>query len=394
MQQNKSVRTILVPTVGRSDFGIGRQIMERIAATPGLRYELLVSGAHLSTASGMTVRELEAEGRPIGGRILLPDSHGSEAATSAAMGVALAGAAAFLSESRPDMMLLIGDRFEMFAIAAAAVPLNIPLAHVHGGEVSFGSTDEVFRHAITKMAHLHFPTTAEYAARIERMGEEPWRVTVAGAPSLDNVRLATLPSRQELSQRFGLPLDEPPLLVTYHPVTRRPGEAERQVEALLGALAQISRPVVITAPNADAGSDVIRREIERFVVQHQRSWLVESFGSLNYLAMLRESAAMVGNSSSGLIETPAFELPTVNIGDRQEGRTRGRNVIDVEASTEAILAGMRQALDPVFRSGLSGMANPYGDGHAAERIVEVLAKVEFGARLIVKRFYDGSGGAA
>ncbi len=394
MQGSKPVRTILIPTVGRSDFGIGRQVMDRIGQTPGLSYRLLVSGAHLSAASGMTVRELEAEGRPIAARIPLPDSHGSEAATSAAMGAALAGAAAYLAENRPDMMLLIGDRFEMFAIAAAAVPLNIPLVHVHGGEVSFGSTDEVFRHAITKMAHLHFPTTEEYAARIVRMGEEPWRVTVAGAPSLDNVRLAALPTREELSRRFSLPLDQPPLLVTYHPVTRQPGEAERQICALLDAMAEIDRPIVITAPNADAGSDIIRREIEGFVARRPRTWLVESFGSLNYLAMLREAAAMVGNSSSGLIETPAFELPTVNIGGRQEGRTRGRNVIDVEATSTAISAGIRKALDPSFRSNLAGMTNPYGDGHASERIAEVLASVPLDARLITKRFYDGSGGVA
>lgn len=389
MHGKKPTRSILIPTVGRSDFGIARQIMNRIAHTPGMTYSLLVSGAHLSEAGGMTVREIEAESRPIAGRIPLPDSHESEAATAVAMGAALSGAAQYLAERQPDMMLIIGDRFEMAAIASAAVPFNIPLAHVHGGEVSSGAIDDVFRHAITKMSHLHFAATEEYARRIVRMGEEPWRVRVSGAPALDNLRLAELPDRRTLAERFRLDLSRPPIIVTFHPVTRQPGEAGRQVEALIAALRRFDRPVVVTAPNADAESGLIRTALLRFVESRPNARFVESFGALNYLAMLREAAAVVGNSSSGLIEAPAFCLPTVNIGDRQSGRTRAASVIDVRAEADAIADAIAKALDPAFRSSLVGMANPYGDGHAAERIVEVLQAVPLDERLKAKPFYDG-----
>jgi UDP-hydrolysing UDP-N-acetyl-D-glucosamine 2-epimerase len=388
-EKDNFLRTILVATVGRSDFGIYRQVLNRIAATPGLRYELLVSGAHLSSKSGETVTEIEAENRPIAAKIPLPETGDTQSAMASAMGVALSGTAALFSTKRPDLLLVAGDRFEMFAIAAAAVPFNIPIAHIHGGEVSFGAIDEVFRHAITKMAHLHFPATADYAARLLRMGEEPWRVTVTGAPGLDNVRLETLPDRAELSRRFSIPLDRPPLLITFHPVTRQAEDAVRQIRAVLDALRRIDVPVVFTAPNADAGADLVRREIAGFLKERPQSWLVENFGALNYLAMLRESAAMAGNSSSGLVEGPAFKIPVVNIGDRQQGRTRASNIIDVAADAEAIFAGIQRALDPAFRAGLADMINPYGDGHASEKIAAVLASAELDARLLVKRFYDG-----
>jgi UDP-hydrolysing UDP-N-acetyl-D-glucosamine 2-epimerase len=381
-------RNILVITVGRSDYGISRQILDRISETEGLEYSLLVSGAHLSEAGGYTVREIELDNRPISAQVPLPDTHGSAAAMAHAMAAALSGAAAHFSLNRPDIVLVIGDRFEAFAIAAATVPFNLPLAHVHGGEVSFGAIDESFRHAITKMSHVHFAATREYANRIIQMGEEPWRVHLSGAPSLDNLRRAVLPTRDELEERFKLDLHRPPLLVTFHPVTRQMDQARKQIQNLLNALRQFDIPIVITAPNADNGSDLIRAELNQFAAERHSVTLIETFGSLNYLAMLRESAAMIGNSSSGLIETPAFILPTVNIGDRQEGRTRASNVIDVNAETGDIAAGLRKALSPEFRQSLVGLVNPYGQGVASDIIVDVLAKLDVDQRLLSKRFHD------
>jgi UDP-hydrolysing UDP-N-acetyl-D-glucosamine 2-epimerase len=382
------MRSILAVTVGRSDFGIYRPVLDAMAASPMLDYRLLVSGAHLSKAAGGTIDEILKENRRIAATIPLPETSGGHAGMAVAMGAALSGAAEVFAAERPDILIVLGDRFEMFAIAAAAVPSNIPIAHIHGGELSFGAIDDVFRHAITKMAHLHFAATPDYAARIVRMGEEPWRVTVSGAPGLDNVRTAELPDREALAARFGIPLDRPPLLVTFHPVTRQVDEAAAQVSALLEALSQTDLPVVFTAPNADAGADAIRAEIARFRGSRSDVYVVENFGTLNYLAMLREAAAVVGNSSSGLIETPAFRVPTVNIGDRQLGRTRGANVIDVDATAPEILAGIGRALDPSFRASLARMANPYGDGHAAEKIIRVLETVPLDARLVAKRFHD------
>lgn len=383
------MRKILVVTVGRSDYSVYRSVMNRIAVEPELHYELLVTGGHLAARSGNTISEIISDSRPIAAKIPLPETLEDPSAMADAMGVAMSGAAQVLHENRPDILLVLGDRFEMFAVAAAAVPFNIPIAHIHGGELSFGAIDDVFRHAITKMSHLHFAATQDYADRIIRMGEEPWRVIVSGAPALDTIREAALPDRATLSARFGIQLDQPPLLVTFHPVTRQLYDTERQISALLDALRQTDRPIILTAPNADAGSDIIRSEYARFLRQRGDCYLVENFGALNYLAMLREAAAVIGNSSSGLIETPAFKVPTVNIGDRQQGRTRAANVIDVPVSTDAILGGIRKAIDPAFRSNLARLDNPYGDGHAAERIVDVLKTADLDSDLVAKRFYDG-----
>lgn len=383
------MRNILIATVGRSDYGIYRQVMERIDASSKLDYQLIVSGAHLSKKGGHTIDEIRADGRRVAAEVPLPETSSGQAQMAAAMGVAISGTADYLASERPDVLLVVGDRFEMFAIAAATVPFNIPIAHIHGGELSFGAIDDVFRHAITKMSHLHFAATRDYRARIIRMGEEPWRVTVSGAPALDNVRLADLPDRATLEQRFGIPLERAPILVTFHPVTRRLGEAEREVLALLEALRRFDTPIVFTAPNADAGGAFIRVRIEEFCQERSNSFLVESFGALNYLAMLREASALVGNSSSGLIEAPSFMLPTVNIGDRQQGRTRASNVIDVDTTVDEILRGIRTALDPRFRQTLVGLVNPYGDGHAAERIVRILEGTELSDKLVAKKFYDG-----
>lgn len=383
------MRRLLIATAGRSDYGIYRPILDEIEADPGLDYALLVTGQHLSAAGGETVKEIEKDGRPIAARVVLPETSSSRTAVAEAMAAALSGTGALLSSEAWDMVVVLGDRFEMFAVTAACVPFNMPIAHIHGGEVSFGAIDDSLRHAITKMAHLHFTATENYARRIRQLGEEDWRIIVSGAPALDTILKAQLPDRATLRKRFALPLDEAPLMVTFHPVTRKFGEAERQTRELLGALEAIDLPVILTAPNADVESDVIRALFSDFLKRRQgRAWLVESFGALNYVAMLREARAAVGNSSSGLIETPGFKLPTVNIGDRQMGRTRAANVIDCAAEADAIEDAIRKAINPEFRASLANMVNPYGDGSAAERIVTTLRDVPIDNLLTSKIFVD------
>jgi UDP-hydrolysing UDP-N-acetyl-D-glucosamine 2-epimerase len=383
------MRRIILVTTGRSDYGLYRPIMDCIAGHADLNYELLVSGGHLSERSGSTVREIEAEGRPIAARLTTRETLGAPAAMAAAMGEIMLGAADYFSRSRPDILVVLGDRFEMFAAAAAAVPLNIPIAHIHGGELSFGAIDDAFRHALTKLSHLHFAATRTYARRIVRMGEEPWRVVVSGAPGIDTIVNTPLPSKADLARHFRFPLDRPPVLMTFHPVTREFEDGRYQIAEILAALEGFDVPLVISAPNADAGSDVIRLAIETFAAARRHVWVVENFGSLNYLAMLRESAAMIGNSSSGILEAPSFCLPTVNIGSRQDGRIRALSVIDCPCERTAIDGALRKALDPAFRRSLAGMDNPYGDGRAADRIVETLASVSLNRQLLAKRFFDG-----
>ena len=384
-------RQIDVITVGRSDFGIYTPVLDELAAAPNWDVGLIVSGGHLDDKAGISLNEIEASGHTIREKLPLevPGDDSDPARISEKMGVATRSLARAYRHRQPDLAIVLGDRYEMFALCTAIVPFDIPIAHIHGGELSFGAIDEVFRHAITKMSHLHFTATQEYADRVVQMGEEPWRVTVSGAPGLDVVRTTKLPTRQEIEEKFSLDLSTPPILVTIHPVTRQNSSTEDQIGALLSALHTRSEPIVFSAPNLDSGADTIRNAIADFVKTRDNASMVENFGHAFYFAMLRDCAAVVGNSSSGLIETPLFEVPTLNIGDRQSGRTRASNVVDVPCTKHDIEKGLSAISESSFRKGLVGMVNPYGDGHAAARIVEKLNTVEFGSALTQKIFFDG-----
>jgi len=288
----------------------------------------------------------------------------------------------------PDILLVLGDRFEMHSAAVAAMPFNIPVAHIHGGEVTEGAIDDSFRHSMTKLSHLHFVATEEYRDRVVQMGEEPWRVTVSGAPSLDNIGTVDLLQPHDLSDKYGLIIDPPPLLVTFHPVTLEHESTEWQVQELLAALEACDVPAIITQSNADSKGRMVTRMMWDYAEGHDNAQFVENLGSLGYFSLMSSGAAMVGNSSSGIIEAPSFGLPVVNIGTRQDGRVRGRNVIDVGQRREEILAGLQQALNPAFREQIRDSVNPYGDGNSANRIVERLKEVPLGDGLLRKRFHD------
>jgi UDP-hydrolysing UDP-N-acetyl-D-glucosamine 2-epimerase len=290
---------------------------------------------------------------------------------------------------RPDLLLVMGDRFEMHAAVSAAAPFGIPVAHIHGGESSEGATDELYRHSITKMSHLHFVSTERYRQRVIRMGEESWRVTVTGAPALDNLRDLKRRDAADVERVIGMPLTPPPLLVTFHPVTLEPGDTSRQIAELLGALDRVDAPLVFTYPNADAGHDLIIEAIRSFARRHPRSRFMANLGTRLYFSLMSHVAAMVGNSSSGIIEAASFRLPVVNIGSRQRGRFHDRNVVDVDCEGAAILKAVRRVMRPSFHADLSDLVNPYGDGSAAERIVKILKKTSLDRSLLQKKFFDG-----
>ena len=381
-------RTIGVVTVARSDYGHLVPLLEAFRDHSAVALQVYVAGAHLSARFGRTVAAIEADGWPITERIETTGASDAAADVAAGAGAGVAGFARAFARGRPDLVVVLGDRLEMLAAAVAALPLALPVAHIHGGEVTEGAIDEQARHALTKLAHLHFPAAEAYAHRILQMGEEPWRVHCVGAPGLDRfARLAPVP-RAELARRIGLPLRRPTLLVTFHPVTLEPGEAGAHSEELAAALEAMEGDVVITYPGADAAHDVVIRRLETLAATRPGTRMVPALGEDGYGALLREADVMVGNSSSGLIEAPSFGLPVVNVGIRQRGRLRAANVIDVGHRREEIVAGIRRALAPEFRESLRGLVNPYGDGHAAPRIAQVLGSVELGPRLIRKRFVD------
>jgi UDP-N-acetylglucosamine 2-epimerase (non-hydrolysing)/GDP/UDP-N,N'-diacetylbacillosamine 2-epimerase (hydrolysing) len=382
------MRTIGVVTVARSDYGIYLPILRMIQRQADLALHLIVSGMHLSPEFGQTITNIKQDGFVIGDQFEMLLSSDSPEGVAKSTGLGVIGFAQSYARLRPDLLLVLGDRTEMLAAAVAALPFNIPLAHIHGGEVTEGAIDEVIRHSITKMSHLHFASTEQYGARLIQMGEERWRVHISGAPGLDNIRTLELYSSSELAEIIGHSFSRAPLLVTFHPVTREVGDTVYHIAELMAALGRVDHPIVFTYPNADTSGRSIIQAIEQFVGEHANATVVANLGTRTYFSLLNCAAAMIGNSSSGIIEAPSFRLPVVNIGNRQQGRVQGRNVINADYDRASILSAIDEATSRSFKATLVDMTNPYGDGTAAERIVDLLRTIPLDNRLLKKRFVD------
>ncbi|MBC7905486.1 MAG: UDP-N-acetylglucosamine 2-epimerase (hydrolyzing) [Rhodospirillaceae bacterium] len=382
-------RRIAVVTGTRAEYGLLKGLIRRLHTDQTIDLALVVTAAHLDPAFGETWREIEADGLPITAKVPMVLDGGSRLAAARGLGAGTAAMAEALENLRPDLVVVLGDRMELLAVASACVILGLPLAHIHGGEITEGAMDDAIRHALTKMSHLHFAAAEPYRRRILQMGEAPERVVMAGALGIDNVMNTDFLDRAALEADLGFALDRPVLLVTYHPETmddRPPAEA---FSALLTALERFPETrVVITKANADPGGQIINDMIDAWTAQrpdHARAFT--SLGVRRYLSLMRHSAAVVGNSSSGIIETPAFGIPTVNIGGRQQGRLRADSIIDCGPGTEAITTAIAQALSEPFRHRAAATMPPYGRGGAAEAIHRVLASVEI-AGLRHKHFVD------
>ncbi len=372
-----NMRKISVITGTRAEYGLLFWVIKGIHEAPELELQLIVTGTHLSPEFGLTVREIEKDGFPILERIEMLLSSDTEVAIATSMGLGMICFAKTYDRLKPDIVLVLGDRFEISAAVSAAVPFGIPVAHIHGGESTEGMMDELFRHAITKMSNVHFPSTLKYADRIIQMGEQPEKVFCFGAPGLDSIHRLKLRKKQELANELKLPVERQWGILTYHPVIHE-NNVKNYIETLLNVVKGFSEIYwIITLPNADTGSRAIIKEIEEFVHNNPEiACLFSSLGQLRYLSLLKNATIMVGNSSSGLIEAPSFELPVVNIGDRQKGRIRAANVIDVPTCDKNILeTAMDKAVSKKFRESLQGLTNPYGEGHTSEKIVEILRTV-------------------
>ncbi len=379
-----SRRLIAAVTTSRADYGHLYWPLRELAKHPDTDLKLIVIGAHLSPEFGRTVAEIENDGFDIAARLECLLSSDSDVGMAKTIGVAAMSLADALGAMRPDILLLIADRYELLAPAAVALALRIPIAHIEGGEVSEGAVDDSVRNALTKMSHLHFTPTDLARRRVLAMGEEPWRVHRVGAPSLDHLRRRQAPGKAELETLLGRDLSRPTVAVSYHPVTLHRDTID-EADALFEALDQIEAQILFCFPNADAGSRVLIERAEAFCRTRERAELYVNLNHLVYWGVLKRARALIGNSSSGIMETPSLALPTVNIGDRQRGRERAANVLDAPAEPAAIVAAVRRAMDPAFRASLAGMESPYGDGRAAERIARVLTESPLGETLLVKR---------
>lgn len=383
------MRTIGVVTTGRSDFGIYLPVLRKIRGEKGFLLHLIVGGMHLSKEFGFTKDWILKEGFCVGDEVKFSLGSDTPHGTAISMGQALISFAESYSKIKPDVLIVLGDRYEMCAAAIAALPFNIPLVHIHGGELTLGAIDNSIRHSITKMSHLHFVATPEYAKRVVQMGEDPSKVVISGAPSLDNLESILLKKSSDLEKKYGFQLSEAPFLVTFHPVTLEPDPEGRQIGELLAALSEFDAPMVFSIPNADTRHYAIRKQINEFVHSRKKCWLVDNLGTEDYFSLMSLARVMIGNSSSGLIETPSFELPVVNIGTRQGGRVRAQNVIDVDCDRRSVIFGIRNAIDPSFKEKLKGLNNPYQQGNASKIIVDTLKGVDWSDPMLVKKkFYD------
>jgi UDP-hydrolysing UDP-N-acetyl-D-glucosamine 2-epimerase len=380
------VKRICVVTTNRADYGIYRPVLRQIEKDPALDLSLIISGAHLSPQFGLTVNEIEQDGFDTSERVELLLGSDTPGSTARAMGQGMIGFAGAYERLQPHLLLALGDRFEMHAAVAAALPFRIPVAHIAGGEITEGALDDLIRHSITKLSHLHFVSVAEYAERLERMGEERWRIHVTGTPALDNLAEFAPLGQSELEVQLDLRFDSPPLLVTLHPETQSSLTPEVQVGELLQALREFTGPIVFTYPNSDPGGLVILEEIKGWVSGRSNARIVPSLGTARYFSLMGHASAMVGNSSSGIVEAASFALPVVNIGARQRGRPCPPNILNVPFAAREIAGAIRTASSPGFKNGLQGVTNPFGDGHAGERIAQLLSQIEFDERLLTKRY--------
>jgi UDP-N-acetylglucosamine 2-epimerase (non-hydrolysing)/GDP/UDP-N,N'-diacetylbacillosamine 2-epimerase (hydrolysing) len=385
------MRKIGIVTGTRAEYGLLYWLMKEIAADPDLCLQTFVTGMHLSPEFGLTYRQIEADGFQIDARVEMLLSSDSPVGIAKSIGLGVIGFAEALDRLRPDILVVLGDRFEILAAVQAAMVARIPIAHIHGGEATEGLIDEAIRHAVTKMSHLHFTSAEPYRQRVVQLGEAPDRVFNVGAIGLDNLTRLNLLNRSELERALDFSLAPGPvILCTYHPVTLKEESAGSAVQALLDAIDQLpAARVVFTKANADTGGRIINQMIDEYVSRNpDRAIAFVSLGQLRYLSLMREADVILGNSSSGIIEAPAAGVPSVNIGERQSGRIKSPSVIDCEESAAAITKALDSALSIEFQKVAASGETFFGSGGSSKQIMQILKEFPLGEEILIKRFHD------
>ena len=366
-------RKVCVVTGTRAEYGLLRWVMQGIQEAPELTLQIIVTGMHLSPEFGLTWRDIEADGFRIDRKVEMLLSSDTPVGVAKSMGLGLIGFADALQALQPDILVVLGDRFEILSAVAAALVARIPVAHLHGGETTEGAMDEAIRHSITKMSHLHFVAAEAYRRRVIQLGEQPDRVFLVGGLGVDNIKRLQLLERVELETALNFQFGPKNLLVTFHPVTLEQATAADQMAELLAALAtRADTHLIFTMPNADTDGRILFSMIEEFVRCHPHARAYTSLGQLRYLSCIQQVDGVVGNSSSGLAEVPSFRKGTINIGDRQRGRLKAESVIDCRPDRQDIAAALEQLYSPAFQESMKQVRNPYGEGGASEKVVEVL----------------------
>ena len=383
------MRKIAVFTGTRAEYGLLYWVIKGLKSDENVELQLYVGGMHLSREFGFTIEQIEADGFCVTERLDFLLASDSPAAIAKSMGLALISASEAFARNQPDLLVILGDRFEALAVSQAAMLLRVPIAHIHGGETTAGLIDEAIRHSISKMAHLHFTATELYRERVIQLGEHPDRVFNVGAPGIDSIKRLKLLKKEELSVELGFELDKPYFVVTFHPVTLMDGG---DVDALINLISVLNEypafKILMSFPNADTDNGKITKILDDFYSKNkERVFIFRSLGQLKYLSALKYCRAVLGNSSSGLIEAPSFGIPTLNIGDRQKGRLTGPSVVNCNSTKGSIGEALNKILSKEFIEVCKSADNPYGIGDSSEKIVSKLSSYDL-KDLIVKQFYD------
>lgn len=384
------MKKICIVTATRAEYGLLKPIIDKIHKSDKIELQLVATGMHLSPEFGLTYKEIEEEGYPIDQKIEMLLSSDTPVGVTKSMGVALMGFADYFAVKRPDVVVILGDRYEMLMVATAAMMTGIPIAHIHGGEKTEGAVDESIRHSITKMSHLHFTATEEYRRRVIQLGERSDRVFNVGALGVENARKVRLLSKEELEQQIGFCFSKPTIMVTYHPVTLETLTAGEQFADILSVIDKHKElSVIFTKANADTDGRIINQMIDEYVRENSdRCVAYTSLGQKRYLSALKYVDVVLGNSSSGLIEVPSFHIPTINIGDRQRGRACAKSVIHCGNATQEIEDALQKALSEEFRESLMTIENPYEKDGTSDKIIETICDALYNGIEIKKTFYD------
>ena len=380
-------RKICVITGTRAEFGLLKSVMEKIRNSDSLELQVIVTGMHLLPEYGETVLEISRNGILIDARVPMIVSGDDKTAMSLSIGLGIISLTQALNDLNPDIVLVLGDRFEIFSASIAASFSGRVVAHISGGDALQAGYDEYVRHAITKISHIHFPSTGQSAERIIKMGENPKNIFIVGSTALDTIVNKKLPSKNDLCSKYGLLIDQDFVLVIQHPISTEPLQAQEQMETTLNSILELGLRMVVIYPNNDPGGKMIIDVIDQYKEKNPSQIMAyKSIPFEDYLGIMKIASVMVGNSSSGIIESSSFHIPVVNIGDRQKGRERSCNVVDAPYEKDKIKHAIKTALyDEKFRESVFKCTNPYGNGHASERIVEVLSSVEINTDLFKKK---------
>lgn len=381
-------RKVCIVTGSRAEYGLLRKVVKGVNDASDLTLQLISTGMHLSPEFGLTYREIVDDGFRIDRKIEMLTSSDTTTGIAKSIGLGIIGFADALSELKPDIMVVLGDRYEIYSAVTTAHSMGIPVAHIHGGEVTEGAFDDAMRHAITKMSQLHFVAAEEYRQRVIQLGEHPDHVFLTGGLGVDNILDLTLLGYEELESSLGLRFGKKNLLVTFHPVTMRVDHGIGQLKELLAALSQLQGTVLIfTLPNADAAGRKMIEMVSHFVKNHELAYAFASLGQLRYLSCMAHVDAVVGNSSSGLLEAPTLRIGTINIGERQHGRLSATSVINCDAKQQSIITAIELLYSAAFQAKLHSVVNPYGSGGASKEIVNIIARTDL-THIVNKTFYD------